>query len=1003
MRPWIVDTGASDHMTGDAAILQNYKPSNGHSSVHIADGSKSKIAGTGSIKLTKDLYLDSVLHVPNLDCNLLSISKLAHDLQCVTKFYPNLCVFQDLKSGKMIGSAELCSGLYLLSCGQFSTKSLKQVAYSLRFAKHTRTVYPQIPYKPSTVFSLVHSDVWGPSRIKNISGTRWFVTFVDDHTRVTWVFLMKEKSEVGHIFQTFNLMVQNQFNSKIQVLKSDNAKEYFTSSLSTYLQNHGIIHISSCVDTPQQNGVAERKNRHLLEVARCLMFSSNVPNYFWGEAILTATYLINRMPSRVLTFQSPRQLFLKQFPHTHAASSDLPLKVFGCTAFVHVYPQNRSKFAPRANKCIFLGYSPTQKGYKCYSPTNKRFYTTMDVSFFEHVFFYPKSHVQGESMNEHQVWESFLEGVPSFHSESPNPSQFAPTELSTPMPPSVQPAQHTNVPSPVTIQSPMPIQPIAPQLANENLQVYIRRRKRQELEHGSQSTCGQYIDSNSSLPEENIGEDRLERLIPSIDDSTLPIALRKGVRRCTDHPIGNYVTYEGLSPSYRAFATSLDDTQVPNTIQEALKISEWKKAVQDEIDALEKNGTWTITDLPVGKRPVGCKWIFTIKYKADGSVERFKARLVARGFTQSYGIDYQETFAPVAKLNTIRILLSLAVNQDWCLQQLDIKNAFLNGDLEEEVYMEIPPGFEESMAKNQNLKKYLSEEFEVKDLGNLKYFLGMEVARSRKGIVVSQRKYILDLLKETGMLGCKPIDTPMDSQKKLGIEKESTPVDRGRYQRLVGRLIYLSHTRPDIGFAVSAVSQFMHSPTEEHMEAVYRILRYLKMTPGKGLFFRKTENRDTEVYSDADWAGNIIDRRSTSGYCSFVWGNLVTWRSKKQSVVARSSAEAEYRALAQGICEGIWIKRVLSELGQTSSSPILMMCDNQAAISIAKNPVHHDRTKHVEIDRHFITEKVTSETVKLNYVPTKHQTADILTKALPRPNFEDLTCKLGLYDIYSPA
>ncbi|RVW83276.1 Retrovirus-related Pol polyprotein from transposon TNT 1-94 [Vitis vinifera] len=976
MKPWIVDTGASDHMTGDAAILQNYKPSNGHSSVHIADGSKSKIAGTGSIKLTKDLYLDSVLHVPNLDCNLLSISKLARDLQCVTKFYPNSCVFQDLKSGKMIGSAELCSELYLLSCGQFSN----QVSQA------------------SCVQSQIHSDVWGPSRIKNISGTRWFVTFVDDHTRVTWVFLMKEKSEVRHIFQTFNLMVQNQFNSKIQVLKSDNAKEYFTSSLSTYLQNHGIIHISSCVDTPQQNGVAERKNRHLLEVARCLMFSSNVPNYFWGEAILTATYLINRMPSRVLTFQSPRQLFLKQFPHTRAASSDLPLKVFGCTTFVHVYPQNHSKFAPRANKCIFLGYSPTQKGYKCYSPTNKRFYTTMDVSFFEHVFFYPKFHVQGESMNEHQVWESHLEVYLLFtqsHQILPN---------SCPL----------SCPHPCRHQSSQP-----------STQMFLLpRRKRQELEHGSQSTCGQYIDSNSSLPEENIGEDRAgEVLIPSIDDSTLPIALRKGVRRCTDHPIGNYVTYEGLSPSYRAFATSLDDTQVPNTIQEALKISEWKKAVQDEIDALEKNGTWTITDLPVGKRPVGCKWIFTIKYKADGSVERFKARLVARGFTQSYGIDYQETFAPVAKLNTIRILLSLAVNQDWCLQQLDIKNAFLNGDLEEEVYMEIPPGFEESMAKNQvcklqkslyglkqsprawfdrftkavlklgykqgqadhtlfvkkshagkmailivyvddiilsgndmeelqNLKKYLSEEFEVKDLGNLKYFLGMEVARSRKGIVVSQRKYILDLLKETGMLGCKPIDTPMDSQKKLGIEKESTPVDRGRYQRLVGRLIYLSHTQPDIGFAVSAVSQFMHSPTEEHMEAVYRILRYLKMTPGKGLFFRKTENRDTKVYSDADWAGNIIDRRSTSGYCSFVWGNLVT---------------------------------------------------GGAAISIAKNPVHHDRTKHVEIDRHFITEKVTSETVKLNYVPTKHQTADILTKALPRPNFEDLTCKLGLYDIYSPA
>ncbi|RVW28120.1 Retrovirus-related Pol polyprotein from transposon TNT 1-94 [Vitis vinifera] len=603
MKPWIVDTGASDHMTGDAAILQNYKPSNGHSSVHIADGSKSKIAGTGSIKLTKDLYLDSVLH--------------------------------DLKSGKMIGSAELCSGLYLLHVANSQTKSLKQVAYSLRFAKHTRTVYPQIPYKPSTVFSLVHSDVWGPSRIKNISGTRWFVTFVDD-TRVTWVFLMKEKSEVGHIFQTFNLMVQNQFNSKIQVLKSDNAKEYFTSSLSTYLQNHGIIHISSCVDTPQQNGVAERKNRHLLEVARCLMFSSNVPNYFWGEAILTATYLINRMPSRVLTFQSPRQLFLKQFPHTRA-----PLLIYHSKYLV----------ARHSFMCILKIVANL---------------LLEQISAFSRVFSNPK---RGESMNEHQVWESLLEGVPSFHSESPNPSQLRP--LSCP-----HPCRH-------------------------------QRRKRQELEHGSQSTCGQYIDSNSSLPEENI-----------------------------DHPIGNYVTYEGLSPSYRAFATSLDDTQVPNTIQEALKISEWKKAVQDEIDALEKNGTWTITDLPVGKRP--------------------------------WGANYQETFAPVAKLNTIRILLSLAVNQDWCLQQLDIKNAFLNGDLEEEVYMEIPPGFEESMAKNQadhtlfvkkshagkmailivyvddiilsgndmeelqNLKKYLSEEFEVKDLGNLKYFLGMEVARSRR-------------------------------------------------------------------------------------------------------------------------------------------------------------------------------------------------------------------------------------------------------------------------------
>ena len=205
------------------------------------------------------------------------------------------------------------------------------------------------------------------------------------------------------------------------------------------------------------------------------------------------------------------------------------------------------------------------------------------------------------------------------------------------------------------------------------------------------------------------------------------------------------------------------------------------------------------------------------------------------------------------------------------------------------------------------LKKLLTKEFEIKDLRNLKYFLGMEIARSKKGIAVSQRKYVLNLLNETGMLGCKPAETPMDSTVKLEESDGSPPVDKGRYQRLMGKIIYLSHTRPDIGFSVSMVSQFMNNPTEKHMTVVTRILRYLRMTPGKGLFFQRTTKKEIEIFSDADWAGSGTDRRSTSGYCSFVWGNLVTWRSKKQSMVARSSAEAEFCAMAQGICEGIWL------------------------------------------------------------------------------------------------
>ncbi|XP_052882649.1 uncharacterized mitochondrial protein AtMg00810 isoform X4 [Gossypium arboreum] len=205
----------------------------------------------------------------------------------------------------------------------------------------------------------------------------------------------------------------------------------------------------------------------------------------------------------------------------------------------------------------------------------------------------------------------------------------------------------------------------------------------------------------------------------------------------------------------------------------------------------------------------------------------------------------------------------------------------------------------------ERLKEFLSLEFQLKDLGNLRYFLGMEIARSKAGISISQRKYVLDVLSEVGLLGCKPAETPMEPNLKLGIDKYGEEVDRGRYQRLVGKLIYLSHTRPDIAFGVSVISQFMHAPREKHLEAAYRILRYLKGTPGKGLHFKKDVNRSIEVYTDADWAGAVNDRRSTSGYCSYVWGNLVTWRSKKQSVVARSSAESEYQALSHGICEGM--------------------------------------------------------------------------------------------------
>ncbi|CAN6698705.1 unnamed protein product [Malus baccata var. baccata] len=258
----------------------------------------------------------------------------------------------------------------------------------------------------------------------------------------------------------------------------------------------------------------------------------------------------------------------------------------------------------------------------------------------------------------------------------------------------------------------------------------------------------------------------------------------------------------------------------------------------------------------------------------------------------------------------------------------------------------------------KRLQGYLSSEFEMKDLGGLKYFLGIEVARSRDGIYLSQRKYVLDILSETGMLACKLVETPIVQNHHLAIYQDQVPTNKERYQRLVGRLIYLSLTRPDIAYAVSIVSQFMHAPSEDHMAAVMRILSYLKGAPSRGLIFRKHGHMEVKGYTDADWAGNIIDRRSTSGYFTFVAGNL----------------------------------------GSMS-----LYCENQAAREIANNPVQHDRTKHVEVDRHFIKEKLDVKLIDIPYVRSEEQLADVLTHAVSARVFQDSLDKLGLGDIYAPT
>ncbi|GJV39047.1 putative RNA-directed DNA polymerase [Tanacetum coccineum] len=354
----------------------------------------------------------------------------------------------------------------------------------------------------------------------------------------------------------------------------------------------------------------------------------------------------------------------------------------------------------------------------------------------------------------------------------------------------------------------------------------------------------------------------------------------------------------------------------------------------------------TLEDLPKGKRAIDSKWVYKIKFKPNDEVERYKARLVVKGFTQKEWVDYHDTFTQVAKLVTIQTLLVVAVKRDWIIHQLDVNNAFLHGDLDEDqasrnwyhkfttflsglsfrhskadhslfiyqtasimvvvlIYVDDIIITRNCLNKIQEIKKQLDKEFSVKDLGPLKYFLGIEVAKTSDGLVLSQRKYTLDILKDSGKLGCKPSSFPIEQGLKLDKGENEPSIDASQYRRLIGRLLYLQATRPDITYFVNVLSQFVADPRNNHLEAANRVLRYLKATPGQGILLSRAGDPVLTAYCDSDWLGCSFTRRSRTDYFLLLGGTPIFWKTKKQSVVSRSSAKAEYRAMASTISEVI--------------------------------------------------------------------------------------------------
>ncbi|GKV50619.1 hypothetical protein SLEP1_g57319 [Rubroshorea leprosula] len=1044
---WYFDNGAQTHATNNPGKLLHSTPSSSSNFIQVGNGQLLPVTSHGNAFLftsNSQFRLNNVLVAPHLTKNLVSVRQFTRDNNCSVNFDSFGFSIKDNKTKNVLLRWNSPDGLYSFSSGSFPSypavysvshspdvwhcrlghpgiTSIQHLArrgllpiervtlpprlcHACQLGKHVRLPFSESCSFATKPFELIHSDVW-TSPTLSFSGIKYYLLFLDEYSHYLWVYPLSSKAQVFDSFLKFSTFVSTQFGAKIKALPCDNGREFDNSQFASYFHTHGIHLRSSCPSTPQQNGKAERMNRTIMNMVRSLLFQANLPGKFWVEAIYVAVHLLNILPTSRLHFLTPHEVFFGSPPkYDH-------LRTFGCACYPNMSATTPHKLAPRFTLCIFLGYPAHHKGYRCLDLATNKIIISRHVVFYETSF--PYTYTAPVS--------------------SPLPHFRSPFHLMD-FPP-IKPisksslAQNHDLPVSTTSLSPfyLLLHHCRP-LLSQSLILY----------HPLLLPCPYHLFSSStalpSLPPSKFSPSSTDsphplvelpasHATPSMASCSLPLSPASSLPPSLQPPrhIHPMITRSQVGtrkpqvlPSLLATGAAIRE---PKTFKEACQFFEWRSAM-----------------------------------KADGSIERFKARLVAQGFTQQQGIDYDDTFSPVVKPVTIRTVLALAVMYSWPIHQLDVKNAFLHGRLSEVVYMSQPPGFIDpqypdyvcrlnralyglkqaprawfqrfasflftrgfSQARSDSsmflyhsngtigilllyvddivltasttvllhdIISLLKREFLMTDLGQLNYFLGISVSFNSDGLFLSQSKYTHELLERSGMLDYKPVVTPMAPKAKLFSTDSPAYSDPAFYRSIVGALQYLTFTRPDIAFAVGQVCQHMHAPTHNHFTVVKRILRYLKGTLNYGLQLFRNSSLSLHMFTDADWAGCVDTRRSISGYCLFLGNSLISWSSKKQNTIARSNAEAEYRAIANAVAEVIWVRQLLSELHVFLHSPPMVYCDNINAIYMSLNPVQHQRTKHIEIDIHFVREHVASGIICIQYVPSSAQRADVLTKAL---------------------
>ncbi|KAK8952168.1 hypothetical protein KSP39_PZI004103 [Platanthera zijinensis] len=706
--------------------------------------------------------------------------------------------------------------------------------------------------------------------------------------------------------RALNNLSEIEFNTHITLIRSDHGTEFDSLLMQEFYQSEGIRHTFSAPRTPQQNGVAERKNRTLIESATTLLTDAHLPLSFWVEAVNTSNYVLNRSLIHKLKGKTPYELLKGKKPKVDY------FKNFGCICYIHNNDKKYiAKFQAKADEGVFLGYSMISKAYRVYNKTSLKIEESVHVSFDETNMFYKEKNTS--------TIELLQRGEISEDEED---------------------TQHL----------------------------------------GTQHLGENHLEERVVIPQEETTTQVGEQSTPSIDLVTT-----------RDHPISQVIGNISAGVQTRnqvnqnLMHTCFLSQVEPQSIQDAEQDPHWIIAMQEELHQFERNKVWELVPRPKDHSIVGTKWVFRNKLDDQGVIIRNKARLVAQGYSQEEGIDYDQTFAPVVRLEAIRIFLAYAAHKGFKIYQMDVKSVFLNGDIKEEVYVRQPPGFISStypdhvfklhkalygvkqaprawyetlacfLLKNDFIRgrvdqtlfirthkshtilvhiyvddiifgstdsnlckkfsKLMHSKFEMSSMGELSFFLGLQVKQHAKGIFISQTKYAKELVKKFGMSEASCMKTPMPTNAVLDADEHGKHVDQTTYRAMIGSLLYLTASRPDIIFATCICARLQVSPRESHLTLVKRILRYVKSYPNLGLWYPKDSGFELTGFSDADYAGCRVDRKSTSGTCQFLGDKFVSLFCKKQTSVSTSTAEAEYMAADSCCSQILWIQNQLLEYG----------------------------------------------------------------------------------------